>query len=47
MKKALEINEGIVAGSVRNPLPKVTEADTEAIKEVATLIKQAEEKYIE
>lgn len=46
MKKALEINEGIVVGSVRNPLPRVTAADTDAIKEVASLIKQAEGKYI-
>lgn len=46
MKKVLEINEGIVAGSVRNPLPKVTDADTEAIEEIASLVKQAEEKYL-
>lgn len=46
MKKVLEINEGIVAGDVRNPLPKVTENDQVAIKEIAAQIKEAEAKYL-
>lgn len=46
MKKVLEINEGIVAGDVRNPLPKVTENDQAAIKEIAAQIKEAEAKYL-
>lgn len=45
MKKAVEINNGITIGSVRNPLPRVTDADTEAIKEIAALIKKAEKEY--
>ena len=46
MKKVLEINEGIVAGHVRNPLPKITDNDKEEIKKIAELIKEAEEKYL-
>ena len=46
MKKVLEINEGIVAGHVRNPLPKITDKDEAAIKNIAELIKKAEEKYL-
>lgn len=46
MKKVLEINEGIKAGHVRNPLPRITENDQAAIKEIAKMIKDAEEKYI-
>ncbi len=46
MKKVLEINEGIVAGHVRNPLPKITDKDQEAIKKIAELIKKAERKYL-
>ncbi|MDN6161616.1 MAG: dihydrodipicolinate synthase family protein [Atopostipes sp.] len=46
MKKVLEINEGILAGNVRNPLPKITDNDQSAIKEIAKMIKTAEEKYI-
>lgn len=46
MKKVLEINEGIVVGDVRNPLPNVTENDQAAIKEIAAQIKEAEAKYL-
>ncbi|MDN6730829.1 MAG: dihydrodipicolinate synthase family protein [Atopostipes suicloacalis] len=46
MKKVLEINEGIWAGHVRNPLPRTTKKDEKAIKEIAQMIKDAEEKYI-
>lgn len=45
MKEVLKINEGIDVGSVREPLPKVTENDRPAIEEIAALIKTAEEKY--
>lgn len=46
MKKVLEINEGIIAGHVRNPLPKITNNDEEAIKNIAEMIKKAEEDYL-
>lgn len=46
MKKVLEINEGIVAGHVRNPLPKITENDQKAIEQIAEMIKKAEEEYL-
>lgn len=46
MKEVLEINEGILAGNVRNPLPKITDNNQSTIKEIAKMIKTAEEKYI-
>lgn len=46
MKKILEINEGVIAGHVRNPLPKITDNDEEAINKIAKMIKEAEEKYL-
>lgn len=45
IKKILEINEGLELGSVREPLPRLTEVDMPIVESVAQLIKNAEEKY--
>jgi len=46
MKKVLEIKEGVIAGPVREPLPRATDQDAIVIDEIVTLITEAEEKYI-
>lgn len=45
MKEALAIKEGITAGSVRNPLPKVVDSDRIVIEQIVEMIDAAEEKY--
>lgn len=45
MKKVLEIKENILAGSVREPLPRASDGDTIVIDEIVSLITKAEEKY--
>ena len=45
MKEVIKINEGISAGSVRQPLPKVTDSYHKEIEEIAKLIKKYEQKF--
>ncbi|HEL0022421.1 TPA: dihydrodipicolinate synthase family protein [Streptococcus equi subsp. zooepidemicus] len=45
IKEVLRINEGLDIGSVRSPLPELTEADLVICQQAAALIKQTKEQF--
>lgn len=46
IKEILKLNEGLVLGGVRKPLPSLVEADMAVVKEAAQMITDAKAKYL-
>ena len=45
IKEVLKINEGLMLGGVREPLPSLVESDRAVVQEAAQMIRTAKEKF--